>query len=136
MSRSFEMVAEVLITTDEDVIMARQRVRTVAQQIGFSLLDQTRLVTAASELGRNIVVHSHGGGMTVMRLEDEGKQGMEVVFSDAGPGIADIEQAMTEGYSTAGSMGLGLKGASRLVDEFHIDSSPGAGTKVTIRKWL
>lgn len=136
MSRSFEMVAEVLITTDEDVIMARQRVRTVAQQIGFSLLDQTRLVTAASELGRNIVVHSHGGGMTVMRLEDEGKQGMEVVFSDAGPGIADIEQAMTEGYSTAGSMGLGLKGASRLVDEFHIDSSPEAGTKVTIRKWL
>ena len=136
MSGSSGLVAEVPISTDEDVIMARQRVRSVAQQLGFSLLDQTRLVTAASELGRNIVVHSKGGGMTVRQLEEEGKQGVEIIFSDTGPGIADIEQAMTEGYSTAGSMGLGLKGASRLVDDFHIASSPGAGTKVTIRKWL
>lgn len=136
MSGSSETVAEVPIATDEDVIVARQRVRSVAQQLGFSTLDQTRIVTAASELGRNIVVHAHGGGMTVIRLEEEGKRGIEVVFSDAGPGITDIEQAMTEGYSTAGSMGLGLRGASRLVDDFHIDSSREAGTKVTIRKWL
>lgn len=131
-----EIIVQIQISTDEHVILGRQQVRSVAQQLGFSLLDQTRVVTAVSELGRNIVVHAREGTMTVRRLEEEGRQGIEIVFSDKGAGIADIEQAMTDGFSTAGSMGLGLKGASRLVDDFHIDSAPGEGTTVTIRKWV
>ena len=133
-SRS-EIIIQIQISRDEDVILGRQQVRTVTQQMGFTLLDQTRLVTAVSELGRNIIVHAREGTMTVSRLEEEGKAGVEIVFSDNGPGIPDVEQAMTDGYSSAGSMGLGLRGASRLVDDFHIDTAPGGGTKVTIRKW-
>jgi serine/threonine-protein kinase RsbT len=134
MSRS-ETVVRIEITSDEAVILGRQQVRAVAQQMGFSLLDQTRIVTAVSELGRNVVVHGRGGTMTVNRLEEEEKLGIEVIFSDNGPGIPDVELAMRDGYSTAGSMGLGLHGASRLVDDFHLDSKVGVGTTVTIRKW-
>jgi len=119
----------------EAVMLGRQQVRSVAQQLGFSLLDQTRLVTAVSELGSNVVVHGRGGTMTVNRLEEEGRSGIEVIFSDNGPGIPDVELAMTDGYSTAGSMGLGLHGAARLVDDFHLDSKVGVGTTVTVRKW-
>jgi serine/threonine-protein kinase RsbT len=136
MSGSSVTIAEIPISTDEDVILGRQRVRAVAQELGFRSLDQTRLVTAASELGRNIVVHAVEGTMTVNRLEEEGKLGIEIIFKDNGPGIPDIDRALTDGYSTAGSMGLGLRGASRLVDDFHIESAPNAGTRVTIRKWV
>ena len=132
---SSETVVRIEINSDEAVILGRQQVRAVAQQLGFSLLDQTRIVTAVSELGRNVVVHGRGGTMTVNRLDEEGKLGIEVIFSDNGPGIPDVELAMRDGYSTAGSMGLGLHGASRLVDDFHLDSKVGVGTTVTIRKW-
>lgn len=135
MSSTSETLVRIELTTDESVVLGRQQVRSVAQQMGFSLLDQTRVVTAVSELGRNVVVHGRGGTMTVNRLEEEGKLGLEVIFSDNGPGIADVELAMTAGYSTAGSMGLGLHGAARLVDDFHIESTVGVGTTVTIRKW-
>lgn len=129
-------ILEVAITTDEDVILARQRVRTLAQEMGFSMLDQTRLITAVSELARNIVVHAGSGTMAVYPPRSEERRGMRIVFQDRGPGIPDIEQAMVEGFSTAGSMGLGLKGAQRLVDDFRIESSPGVGTTVEITKWV
>lgn len=124
---------EVLINSDEDVILARQKVRTFAQEMGFSLLDQTRIVTAVSELGRNIVMHAKEGIVRIYNSEE--RPGIKIVFEDHGPGIPDINKAMEEGYSTVGSLGLGLKGAKRLVDEFVIKSSPGKGTTVTIVKW-
>ncbi|UFS69756.1 anti-sigma regulatory factor [Geomonas sp. RF6] len=129
-------IARIEMTTDESVVVGRHQVRTVAQQMGLSLLDQTRLVTAVSELGRNVIVHGRGGTMTVNRLQEEDKEGIEVIFSDNGPGIPDVKLAMTDGYSTAGSMGIGLHGAARLVDDFKIDSEVGVGTTVTIRKWI
>lgn len=135
MNDTGELLADVVIATDEDVILARQRVRAVCQEFGFSMLDQTRVVTAVSELGRNIVVHAGKGRMVMLRVTDPVREGLEIRFEDAGPGIADVEMAMTDGYSTAGSMGLGLRGASRLVDDFHIDTGSDRGTTVTIRKW-
>jgi len=129
-------VGEISVMSDEDVILARQRVRLQAQETGFSLLNQTRLVTAVSELARNIVVHAKGGKVSVFKTRAGDRMGLKVVFEDKGPGIPDIEKAMQEGFSTVGSMGIGLKGARRLVDEFHIKSSRGEGTIVTIIKWL
>ena len=136
MAEPQEKLLEMSITSDEDVIIARQKVRSLAQQLGFSMLDQTRVVTAVSELGRNIVVHAGKGDMNVFRAEEGERSGISITFSDNGPGITDVDQALTDGYSSVGSMGLGLKGASRLVDTFHIDSNPGAGTTITITKWL
>ena len=121
------------ICSDEDVILARQKIRVLAQKMGFSLLDQTRLVTAVSELARNIVVHAKTGRVTYAR-EDE-RQGIRVLFEDDGPGIPVLASAMKEGYSTIGSLGLGLTGSKRLVDEFSIASEPGKGTRVEIVKW-
>lgn len=128
-------VVRIELTNDESVILGRQQVRNIAQEMGLSPLDQTRLVTAVSELGRNVIVHGGGGTMTVNRMEEEGRAGIEVIFADRGPGISDVEQAMSAGFSTVGSMGLGLHGAARLVDDFHMDSEVGVGTTVTIRKW-
>ena len=136
MAEPREKLFEMPITSDEDVIMARQKVRAIAQQLGFSMLDQTRVVTAVSELGRNIVVHAGKGDMNVFRAEEGERSGISIIFSDNGPGITDVDQALTDGYSSVGSMGLGLKGASRLVDRFDIDSNPGAGTTITNTKWL
>jgi len=136
MAEPQEKLLEMQITSDEDVIIARQKVRAIAQQLGFSMLDQTRVVTAVSELGRNIVVHAGEGEMNVSRTEDGDRTGISIIFRDNGPGITDVDQALTDGYSSVGSMGLGLKGASRLVDRFDIDSKPGAGTTITITKWL
>lgn len=129
-------VVEVLINSDEDVILARQKVRSIAKELGFNLLDQTRIVTAISELGRNIVVHAKEGKMSVFKAESEIKKGLIAVFEDKGPGIPDIEKAMVEGFSTVGSLGLGLKGAKKLVDEFEIESGRGQGTTISITKWL
>lgn len=129
-------VSEMAVMSDEDVILARQRVRQQAQEMGFSLLDQTRIVTAVSELARNIVVHAKAGTVSVFRVKIKDGEGLKVVFEDKGPGIQHIEKAMQEGFSTIGSMGIGLKGAKRLVDEFDIRSSPGKGTTVTITKCL
>lgn len=129
-------VEEISIMKDEDVILARQRVRSQAQEMGFSLLDQTRIVTAVSELARNIVVHAKEGKVSVFKTKAGDKPGLKIVFEDKGPGIPDIGKAMEEGFSTIGSLGIGLKGAKRLVDEFDIESYPGKGTIVTITKRL
>ena len=106
-----------------------------ATRLEFSTLERTKLVTASSELGRNTLVHGKGGVMTITELKQDSRTGLQLDFADQGPGIADIEQAMTDGYSTAKSLGLGLGGARRLVNEFEIRSEPAQGTHVTVRQW-
>ena len=123
------------ILTSEDVVKVRREVKRRAIEIGLGLVDQTKFVTAASELARNALGHG-GGGMMHMEIYQEGpRRGLRLVFEDQGPGIADIDQAMTDRFSTGGGLGLGLGGAKRLSNEFAITSSPGAGTRVTIARW-
>jgi len=123
------------IRSSEDVVLVRQLVRTHAVERGFSLIDQTKLVTAASELARNTLEHG-GGGIATLQVFNEGtRQGLRLVFADEGPGIANIEQALKDGFSTGNGLGLGLGGAKRLSNEFHIESAPGRGTRVTIARW-
>jgi serine/threonine-protein kinase RsbT len=121
--------------TEEDVVRARQAVRSWAVRMGFSLVDQTKIVTAASELARNTVVYGGGGTLTFQELEDGARRGLRLVFEDHGPGIADVEQALRDGFTTGGGLGLGLGGARRLVNDFQIDSEPGRGTRITVVKW-
>lgn len=123
------------VVTFEEVILARQKVRKLMEQLGFPLLAQTRIVTAVSELARNMVIHAHEGSMTAMKVEKGRTVGIQCVFQDKGPGIADINQAMKEGYSSTNSLGLGLSGSKKLCNEFHITSTPGRGTKITITEW-
>jgi serine/threonine-protein kinase RsbT len=106
-----------------------------ASRLAYSTLEKTKFVTAASELGRNTLVHGKGGAMTISELTRGGRAGLQLVFEDRGPGIANTEQALVDGFTTARSMGLGLGGARRLVNEFEIESNPGLGTKVTVRQW-
>jgi serine/threonine-protein kinase RsbT len=128
-------VEEQPIHSSEDVVLVRQAVRARAVQLGFSLVDQTKLVTAASELARNALEHG-GGGMLRLELVEEGvRRAVRLTFQDQGPGIADIQQAMKDGFTTGGGLGLGLGGAKRLSNEFDIISSPGEGTRVTIARW-
>ena len=115
--------------------MVRQAVRQWASSMGFSLVDQTKLVTATSELARNAVIHGKGGTARLERVANGNRQGLRVTFQDNGPGIADIEQAMKDGFTTGTGLGLGLGGARRLTDEFGIESRPGAGTCVWIVRW-
>lgn len=126
-------IIEVYIGNDEDVIRARQKTRTISQEMGFSLLDQTRIVTAVSELARNIVVHAKEGKMLVYKTAQ--KPGLRLVFEDIGPGIPEVEKAMQEGFSSIGSLGLGLKGAKKLTDEFEIRTEVGKGTTISFIKW-
>lgn len=119
----------------DDIIKARQLVRDSAIAQGLSLVDQTKLITAASELARNTLVHGKGGDMRLEMLNDGARRGVRVTFSDQGPGITDMALAMKDGYSSAGGLGLGLGGAKRLVNEFKIESEPGKGTKVMILRW-
>ena len=112
-----------------------EAVRQRAVEIGFSLVDQTKIVTAASELARNTLQHGGGGQAIVEVVSDGMRRGIRLVFEDSGPGIADVTQAMKDGYSTAGGLGLGLSGAKRLSNEFAISSSPGVGTRVVITRW-
>ena len=119
----------------EDVVRIRQLARECAVAAGFSLVEQTKLVTAASELARNLVQYGGGGTCHVEALNDGAKRGVRLVFEDQGPGIADVEQAMRDGFTTGGGLGLGLGGAKRLVNEFDIHSRPGEGTRVTITRW-
>ncbi len=126
---------ELPIATNGDVVVIRQQVRSLAAEIGLSLVDQTKIVTAASELARNALVHAGGGRVLIEVLEGGRRPGLRLVFTDEGPGIPDIEQALTEGWSTAGGLGLGLSGSRRLVDEFDLVSAPGEGTRVTVTKW-
>jgi serine/threonine-protein kinase RsbT len=119
----------------EQVVIVRQLVRQRAVELGFSLVDQTKIVTAASELGRNTVLHGGGGSATIEAVNDGMRRGLRLTFEDRGPGIRDIEQAMKDGFSTAGGLGLGLSGAKRLSNEFSITSAPGQGTRVIITRW-
>ena len=123
------------LSASEHVVIVRQAVRQRAIEIGFSLVDQTKIVTAASELARNTLHHGGGGYATVEIVSDGTRRGLRLVFEDSGPGIADLSLAMKDGYSTAGGLGLGLSGAKRLSNEFAITSSPGAGTRVVITRW-
>lgn len=120
---------------EQDVVTARQFVRKLAQRCEFSLIDQTKIVTAASELGRNAVKYGGGGEMRWETLSDRGRTGVRLTFIDQGPGISNIEQALTDGYTTGSGLGMGLSGARRLVNEFSIESAPGKGTSVTITRW-
>jgi len=119
----------------DDIIKARQLVRDCAIFLGLSLVDQTKIVTAASELARNTLVHGGGGEMRLQALNDGPRRGVKVIFADRGPGIPDIELAMKDGYTTRGGLGLGLSGSKRLVNEFVIESQPGKGTTVSIVRW-
>ncbi|MEV0714170.1 anti-sigma regulatory factor [Asanoa sp. NPDC050611] len=123
------------IATDEDVVRVRQLVRTVAVAAELSLVDQTKLVTAASELARNTLVYGGGGDAEVAVVDSGRRSGVRIVFADDGPGIADLDLALTDGYTTGNGLGLGLSGARRLVDEFEIDTAAGRGTRITVTKW-
>jgi serine/threonine-protein kinase RsbT len=123
------------IKNSSDVVMARQKVRQWAQEMTFTLVDQTKLVTAASELARNTLDHGKGGQMTIDVVENLAKKGLRLVFEDQGPGIPDVTTALRDGYSTGTGMGLGLGGSKRLVNDFEIQSEPGKGTRVTVVRW-
>jgi serine/threonine-protein kinase RsbT len=123
------------IQSSSDIVKVRQLVREWVVKLGFSLVDQTKMVTAASELARNTLDHGGGGQVRVEALNSESRRAVRLTFSDKGPGIEDIEQAMKDGYTTGGGMGLGLGGAKRLANDFEIDSEPGRGTRVTIVRW-
>ncbi|MEU0154662.1 ATP-binding protein [Micromonospora fulviviridis] len=123
------------IRSDEDVVRVRQLVRTTAVAVKLSLVDQTKLVTAASELARNTLIYGGGGTAEVTTVEDGRRRGVRIVFADQGPGIPDLDQALTDGFTTGGGLGLGLSGARRLVDDFDIWTAVGEGTRITITKW-
>jgi len=127
--------ASLPLRTDEHIVMVRQAVRQRAIEQGFSLVDQTKIVTAASELARNTILHGGGGQATIELVSDGIRRGIRLVFEDSGPGIPDIALAMKDGYSTGGGLGLGLSGAKRLTNEFSISSTPGQGTRVVITRW-
>jgi serine/threonine-protein kinase RsbT len=123
------------IRSQEDIVRVRKATRENAIAQGFSLVDQTKLVTAASELARNTLDYGNGGEVEITRMLDGTRKGLRLMFSDQGPGIDDVAKALTDGYSTGGGLGLGLSGARRLSNEFSIDSAPGKGTRVMIARW-
>jgi serine/threonine-protein kinase RsbT len=123
------------IRSSEDVVRVRAAVRDGAVAAGFSLVDQTKFVTAASELARNTIDYGKGGEVEIESVEAGGRKGVRLIFVDKGPGIPDIEQALKDGFTTGGGLGLGLGGARRLSNEFSIQSQPGQGTRVTIVRW-
>ena len=128
---------QIRITSDKDIVAARQQGRSVALQTGFSLSEATLIATAISELARNIVSYASEGSLTLRPVHGpNGAGGLTIVASDSGPGIDDLAQALRDGYSSSGGLGLGLPGVKRLMDEFDIVSTPGAGTTVTVTKWL
>ncbi len=127
---------ELPVRSGDDVVRVRQQVRMVAEKTGLSLVDQTKVVTAASELARNALVHGGGGTARIEVVTSGlGKSGVRIGFTDEGPGIGDIDLALTDGWTTGQGLGLGLSGARRLVDEFELTSKPGAGTSVVVVKW-
>lgn len=123
------------IQNSEDIVLVRQRVRALAVDLGFSLVDQTKIVTAASELARNAVTHGGGGIARIESVERAGRMGIRLTFEDRGPGIPDVNAAMRDGFTTGSGLGLGLGGAKRLSNEFEIRSRVGEGTTVTITRW-
>ena len=123
------------LISEQDIVAARQAIRKAAQQVGFSIVDQTKIVTAASELVRNALVYGGGGLLTWELLSENGRTGLRLTVSDKGPGIKDLALAMKDGWTSRTGLGLGLPGAKRLVNEFDISSQPGAGTTVTVTRW-
>jgi len=123
------------LRSDEDIVRSRQLVRQWAVELSFSLVEQTKVITAASEIARNTVLHGGGGVMQVEALTDGARRGLRLTFQDKGPGIPDLEQAMKDGFTTAGGLGLGLGGAKRLSNEFSVESRVGEGTRVVLARW-
>lgn len=123
------------LKNSNDVVLARQKVRQWATELRFTLVDQTKLVTAASELARNTLDHGKGGSMTIEQVGVGGRVGLKLHFEDHGPGIPDVELALKDGFTTGSGMGLGLGGSKRLVNEFSIESAPGKGTRITVIRW-
>jgi serine/threonine-protein kinase RsbT len=124
-----------LIKSSPDVVAVRQLVRSWAINMKFSLVDQTKLVTAASELGRNTLEHGGGGQLEIVEVANGLRKGIRLIFSDKGPGIPDVAQALTDGFTTKQGMGLGLGGSKRLMNDFEIKTAPGEGTTVTVTRW-
>jgi serine/threonine-protein kinase RsbT len=123
------------VGTESDIVLARRLVRERAAELGFSILDLTKIVTAASELARNTVIHGGGGTMLLETFVEEQRSGVRLTFEDKGCGIADLERAMVDGFTTRGGLGFGLGGSKRLVDEFELVSRAGEGTRVTVTQW-
>lgn len=123
------------IRSSADVVLVRQAVRQLAVEMGFGLVDQTKIVTAASELARNTLDYGGGGSVKLEALQEGGRRGLRLIFEDQGPGIPDIELALKDGFTTGGGLGMGLGGARRLANEFEIESAVGRGTRVTIVRW-
>ena len=123
------------LRSSEDVVLARQAARKWALGLGFSLVEQTKIVTAASELARNTVIHGGGGTMIMELLNDQQRRGLRLIFEDRGPGIPNVNQALRDGYTTGTGLGLGLGGSKRLANEFDIRSQPGEGTRVVFTRW-
>jgi len=123
------------LRNSNDVVLARQRVRQWATELRFTLVDQTKLVTAASELARNAVDHGRGGSMTIEQAGAGMRVGLRLIFEDQGPGIPDVEMALKDGFTTGSGMGLGLGGSKRLVNDFSIETEPGKGTRITVVRW-
>jgi len=123
------------VRSETDIVLVRQAVRKWAAELTFSLVDQTKIVTAASELARNTLIHGGGGTVRLEALAEGVRKGLRLTFEDQGPGIPDVELALRDGYTTGGGLGLGLSGSRRLVSEFAIDSRVGEGTRVTVSKW-
>ncbi len=126
----------VLVHNDLDIVSARVEGRNMAKQLGFGVIDQARIATAISELARNLVLYANGGQVLLEEVHSQGRTGIQIVCSDQGPGIADLDLVMQDGYSTQRGLGMGLPGTRRLMDEFEIESQVGVGTTITIRKWL
>lgn len=122
------------VVSEPDIVIVRRRVREVASQLGFSLVDQTKVVTAASELARNTLIHGGGGAMDLSTLNGP-RVGLRLTFQDKGPGIPDVQLALRDGFTTGSGLGLGLGGSKRLVNEFEITSRVNAGTTVTVTRW-
>ena len=123
------------IRRSDDVVNVRQRVRACAVEVGLGLVDQTKIVTAASDLARNTLDYGGGGEVTIQRIDDGMRKGLRLTFEDKGPGISDVAQALKDGYTTGKGLGLGLSGAKRLSNEFEIESTVGVGTRVMIARW-
>jgi serine/threonine-protein kinase RsbT len=123
------------LASEQDILIARQAVRRLAIELGFSLVDQTKIVTATSELARNTVTYGGGGTMLAECVLDDNRKGLRLTFADDGPGIPDLDLALKDGWSSGTGLGMGLSGTKRLMNDFAIDSRPGAGTRVTIAKW-
>lgn len=123
------------VRSEGDVVLVRQTVRTWSVQQGFTLVDQTKMITAASEIARNTVIYGGGGTLLLEELQEGMRRGLRLTFEDKGPGIADIASALRDGYTTGHGLGMGLGGAKRLVNEFSIDSKPGTGTRISLTRW-